>query len=104
MRYQETEERDWADDLSDELFSHGTEERQQHFVRTMTHLINNISGCPRLDAISTFHLLAEVALEWPGDEDDEWAVLTGLAAYFFKEAVEKGEINPKKVLENIGNA
>lgn len=104
MTNHETVTHDWADDLSDNLFSHGSEERQRNFVLSMTHLMKNISGCPKLDSLSTFQLLAEVALEWPGDENDEWAVLTGLAAYFFKEAVDKGEINPEQLLNSIGNA
>lgn len=76
------------EDLSDDLFLHGTEERQRNFLRS----------------VDVFQLLSEAALEWPGEEDQEWGQITGLAAYFYDKAVKNGEIDPKKLLDRMGNA
>lgn len=38
------------------------------------------------------------------EEDDEWGTIAGLAAYFFDDPVKKGEIDPQKLLDRIGNA
>lgn len=92
------------EDLSDDLFSHGTEERQRNFLGFFTTCLNNMERCPALSSVDVFQLLSEVALEWPGDEDDEWGTIAGLAAYFFDDAVKKGEIDPQKLLDRIGNA
>lgn len=89
--------------FSDELFIHGTEERQKHFAQFFTQLINSPS-MPRLDATAALQLLAIAALEWPGEEDEQWATLVGMAAYFFNEAMTTGEIDPQVIFEKIGNA
>lgn len=73
------------EDLSDDLFSHGTEERQRNFLGFFATCLNNMERCPALSSVDVFQLLSEVALEWPGDEDDEWGTIAGLAAYFFDE-------------------
>lgn len=94
---------DRADDMAESVFAHGTMERKTSFIHFFTHCINT-PGCPELNATATFELLAIAALEWPGEENEEWATLVGLASYFFREAVRNGEINPKRILENIGKA
>lgn len=103
MKQTESIEANWEESLADEIFSHGTEERKKHFIGFMTHCVN-APGCPEMNATATFATLAILALDWPGDEDESWCVLTGLAAYFFKEALRNGEINPNEMIESIGNA
>lgn len=92
------------EDLSDDLFSHGTEERQRNFLGFFTTCLNNMERCPALSSVDVFRLLSEAALEWPGEEDQEWGQITGLAAYFYDKAVKNGEIAPKKLLDRMGNA
>lgn len=92
------------EDLSDNLFSHGTVERQRSFLEFFTYCLNDIDHCPTLRSVDVFQLLSEVALEWPGKEDQEWGQITGLAAYFYDKAVKNGEIDPKKLLDRMGNA
>lgn len=92
------------EDLSDDLFLHGTEERQRNFLEFFTYCLNDIDHCPTLRSVDVFQLLSEAALEWPGEEDQEWGQITGLAAYFYDKAVKNGEIDPKKLLDRIGNA
>lgn len=92
------------EDLSDNLFSHGTVERQRSFLEFFTYCLNDIDRCPTLRSVDVFQLLSEAALEWPGKEDQEWGQITGLAAYFYDKAVKNGEIDPKKLLDRMGNA
>lgn len=92
------------EDLSDDLFLHGTEERQRNFLEFFTYCLNDIDHCPTLRSVDVFQLLSEAALEWPGEEDQEWGQITGLAAYFYDKAVKNGEIDPKKLLDRMGNA
>lgn len=92
------------EDLSDNLFSHGTVERQRSFLEFFTYCLNDIERCPTLRSVDVFQLLSEAALEWPGEEDPEWGQITGLAAYFYDKAVKNGEIDPKKLLDRMGNA
>lgn len=92
------------EDLSDDLFSHGTVERKLSFLEFFTYCLSYIDGCPPLSSVDVFRLLSEAALEWPGEEDQEWGQITGLAAYFYDKAVKNGEIAPKKLLDRMGNA
>ncbi len=100
----EDKKKDLEEDLSDNLFSHGTVERQRSFLKFFTYCLSDIDHCPTLRSVDVFQLLSEAALEWPGEEDPEWGQITGLAAYFYDKAVKNGEIDPKKLLDRMGNA
>lgn len=89
--------------FAEEFVKHGTKERQERFAQFFIGSLTT-PGMPQLDSVSIFRLLSVHALEWPGEEDQEWGQITGLAAYFYDKAVKNGEIAPKKLLDRMGNA
>lgn len=89
-------------DTEKSLLEMGTPERRKLFFKLLTHCLNGTP--PELDWSGAAQLLSEAALEWPGEEDDNWAVLTGLAALAFRNAIECGEIDPKQVYQTVGHA
>lgn len=88
--------------FAEEFVKHGTKERQERFAQLFIGLLTR-PGMPQLDSVSIFRLLSVHALEWPGEENEYWREIVGLAVYFYVQAVQSGEIDIKALFEQLKN-
>lgn len=88
--------------FAEEFVKHGTKERQERFAQLFIGLLTR-PGMPQLDSVSIFRLLSVHALEWPGEENECWKEIVGLAVYFYVQAVRSGEIDMKALFDQLKN-
>lgn len=72
----------------------GPSPHKEHFAALLSNLLADIEKGNFVGNSGVYHLLVEVAWKWPGEPNDQWAILVGLCAVFFhRAAVESSAIN-----------
>ena len=72
----------------------GPSPHKEHFAALLSNLLADIEKGNVVGNGDVYQLLVEVAWKWPGEPNDQWAILVGLCAVFFhRAAVESSAIN-----------
>ncbi len=72
----------------------GPSPHKEHFAALLSTLLADIEKGNIVGNGDVYQLLVEVAWKWPGETNDQWAILVGLCAVFFhRAAVESSAIN-----------
>ena len=72
----------------------GPSPHKEHFAALLSNLLADIEKGNAIDNGGVYQLLVEIAWKWPGEPNDQWAILVGFCAVFFhRAAVESSAIN-----------